>query len=691
MRLGKLFKGQETDDAKPNAESASYQPPSLRLQADGKEPDNHEKMKPEEEQALTSGLETKLQMIKNRTSFLSSESSTPSQPYKALGATEVTRIQSNIPQALATQASLDVLVSKNSSGSSRRRAPTQVERNATLEDDNHRRPEPKADYVLQIEDDLERKRREQEDNVQSDVHARDGIMRNATPTDNLEPPSKVESWSHSQRSSNTVISHLKSMESWIMQQRSSPANSQNQQKSHETSDDFHVKHPAGQTFIDTKVPASEGTAGWAQHLLFRRNYCYALLLLPAILALALTVKSMNHILRRFGNDLAKEDLSDFYKNYSTFRINSSAPVYSYIDWSVNKNVAFIGGSYFYVNDIPRLLQALSDDHVYQQSVIHSSSGSLPSLLMRGNGMYYAWQTQTAFLEQYQYYASNNGNNRNGNNNKNQQQTSVNIYDYGLCTVAQILLGKDEILSYDNKDGAYINDYRNPCIMDEGYFYYSQNEVLPLMPSFDYVVLVDQAKRMAAPEAREESVYALVNAYGPLIAQLPGTIPVLVDTHSFWSDQSNMTGLQSITYFQTLIYNGVQEYAAALASVLPEDQSPLVVPIGVAYLTVYEDSYSRWLKLFDYDSIHSSVHGSYLFATVLYTTLFGHLPPTTHDSNSTALFENCRRLFSSLYNSTSATRSRISYPSQSEVEYYRKVAQLVVLKRYLPSSLRKKEN
>jgi len=330
----------------------------------------------------------------------------------------------------------------------------------------------------------------------------------------------------------------------------------------------------------------------------------------------------------------------------------------FVNWNQELNVAFIGNAYLFVNDIPRVMEAISNDHIYQDSVIHSADGSLPSLLFRGNGMYETWQTDEAYLTEVNY---------NGNNES--------IYDYGLCTVGQLLEGYDSILSYGNKDNAYYDDGLNPCIVDESYYEFTYERLAAGPVDWDYVVLVDQSKRMAISEARENSVYALTNAYAPMI-QKTGAVPIIVDTHSFWSDSTNMTGLGDLVQFQAMIYSGVYDYVDALASILPEEQAPIIAPVGVAYLTIFLERPGMWDKLFIRDKIHASAHGSYLFACVLYATMYGHLP-AKHNHKIESLFASSRRLVG----------QDISYPSASEASYYRNVARRVALHGHVPRKLR----
>jgi hypothetical protein len=385
--------------------------------------------------------------------------------------------------------------------------------------------------------------------------------------------------------------------------------------------------------IPSKVPATDPTMARIRLFLCSSSFLYGVIFFGMASGLLYGV------------------LSDSYYSYSLSDVDLS------IDWDEELNVAFIGNSYFFINDIPRVMETISDYHIYQESVIHSSGGSLGNLLLTGNGMYSRWNTDESVLETY---LDDDGDN-------------VTIYDYGLCSVAQVLNGYDDILSYGNGDAAYYDDGKNPCIQNENYFNYIDDKLSNSSFAWDYVVLVDQTKRMAVEEARSQTVYALANAYGPLI-KATGAIPVIVDTHAFWSNSTNMTGLVDIPTFQSLIYDGVQDYVEALAYVLPDWQAPVVAPVGLAFLVVYEEDNDLWQKLFIGDEIHSSVHGTYLFACVLYATMYGHLPRRSTNSQVDSLFTNSRLLVG----------KDVEYPSAQEAFYYRRVAKRVALDGYVPS-------
>jgi hypothetical protein len=120
-------------------------------------------------------------------------------------------------------------------------------------------------------------------------------------------------------------------------------------------------------------------------------------------------------------------------------------------------VAMIGNSLMYYNDLPRLLEAMSGGKLTQDSCLHGAA-SFRSHLLYGNGMFVKWDTGNAQIwniynddntdasEAYQEYMDNN------NNDDAQQQQSYqldskqsHIYDFGACSVRQLLLGVDERL------------------------------------------------------------------------------------------------------------------------------------------------------------------------------------------------------------------------------------------------------
>lgn len=334
----------------------------------------------------------------------------------------------------------------------------------------------------------------------------------------------------------------------------------------------------------------------------------------------------------------------------------------FVDWDKNIKVAFVGNSYFFLNDIPRLVETIADGHVYQNSVLHSG-GSLGGLLVTGNGMYPRWQTNEAILD---------------SSYKNSYGNSMTLYDYGLCTVQQMLNGSDSNVTYLNQNYAYYNDGHNPCFADQNYLTYTTNQLSQNKVNWDYVVLVDQTKRMAIESARQDTTYALAKFYAPLLKKT-GAVPVVVDTHAFWSSNTNMTGLGDIPNFQKMIYNGVRDYVSVLSKHLPRKQTPIVAPIGIAYLTIYDEKPELYQQLFMDDGVHASFYGSYLLSIVIYTTVFGHLPSdqVSIPERIENLFANSRKL---VYGESTA-----AFPSYDEAYYLRNVARRVVLGHHRPKS------
>ncbi|KAG7354664.1 hypothetical protein IV203_004020 [Nitzschia inconspicua] len=112
-------------------------------------------------------------------------------------------------------------------------------------------------------------------------------------------------------------------------------------------------------------------------------------------------------------------------------------------------VAMIGNSLMYYNDLPRLLETMSGGSITQDSCLHGDA-SFKSHLTYGNGMFEKWNTGQARMwdvdknepgekqEQYYEYAF-------GTYYDDAAVDQEPIYDYGACTVEQLLLGVDERL------------------------------------------------------------------------------------------------------------------------------------------------------------------------------------------------------------------------------------------------------
>ena len=314
------------------------------------------------------------------------------------------------------------------------------------------------------------------------------------------------------------------------------------------------------------------------------------------------------------------------------------------------SVAFIGNSYLFLNDVPRLMGAISQGKIHQDSCLHPSA-SLASILTTGNGVYGRWHSKNAELK--------------GN-------SSNVMYDYGSCTVVQLLNGTDPLLSYGNSNGAYYSDgnHPNPCFKSNSYMNYLKQKQGDV--SWDYVVLVDMTKRMAFQNTRNKTLMALEEYYVPLLLA-SGATPIIVDTHAFWSSYTNMTGLGDIPTFSSLIHEGARQYVSLLRQNLPDDQQPIVAKIGIAYLTIFiESGDDMWPKLFYKDGVHSSLHGTFLFGCVLHCAIYGNAPSRTVTEHVQDLFSKARKLQGS------------DYPSQAEATYLLRIAERVMINGYVPN-------
>ena len=128
------------------------------------------------------------------------------------------------------------------------------------------------------------------------------------------------------------------------------------------------------------------------------------------------------------------------------------------------NVAFLGNSMFYFNDFPNFFQTLATRNgqpVYQDSCLHGGA-SIPSLLKEGNAMYPQFMTPAAILTN--------------------DQNNHTIFEYGACTIPQLLLGVDDRLddpgyAVTENDTATLGSghNQNPCREDPAYLKYTQGK------------------------------------------------------------------------------------------------------------------------------------------------------------------------------------------------------------------------
>lgn len=324
------------------------------------------------------------------------------------------------------------------------------------------------------------------------------------------------------------------------------------------------------------------------------------------------------------------------------------------------NAAFVGNSYFYVNDLPRFVENIAaGGNLHQDSVIHNSA-SILEIIMTGNGMWSKWATKNAMIGGVKFETS--------------QGKTEYLYDMGACSVPQLLTGSDETVSSGDQMGTFIDDGENPCFQEDGYLEYQQTVK---RGGWDFVVLIDQAKRMCFDETRHEALAAFNYTYGPILKKNKIS-PIIVQPHAALSASSNATGLSDLPTFTALIMEGAMIYKKYLNQRIGFFQGAHIAPVGNAYLAVYEADKSLYKKLFLGDGIHPSAYGTYLYGTVIYATMMGYMPRHKHvvvDDMETSLFGTARRLQAS------------EFPSKEEAAILFKIAKKVALGGYKPKALR----
>ena len=349
------------------------------------------------------------------------------------------------------------------------------------------------------------------------------------------------------------------------------------------------------------------------------------------------------------------------------------------------SVAFVGNSMQYFNDFPRLMEAISEGHMNQDSCLHGSA-TIRTLLHTGNGMYPKFMTANAVVgadgTPYVY-------------DHQDDDTTTVIHDYGACTVRQLFFGEDsrlpdqdQLQNYyddyftvdDDGDEYYIDDGTNPCYEDINYMSYLEERYLERgPPDWDYVVINDNTRSPARNNTRQASLQELEAHYVSWLKEL-GATPVFLCTYAYWNDWRDLTGLEDVPTFTSLTYMGYRQYAQLLEMYLPPSQRPRIAPVGIAFLMVWEENYNLWKKLFHIDQLHSSPLGSFLQACVVYHTLYGRMP-----KQNVALREDMSFLWLRARRMQPETHPSNRFPTRQEAMYLYNVASRV-MKGHLPKSL-----
>ena len=370
-------------------------------------------------------------------------------------------------------------------------------------------------------------------------------------------------------------------------------------------------------------------------------------------------------------------------------------------------VAFIGNSITFVNDLPRFVEALGggeDGTIFQDSCLHGALNFM-SMLYKGNGMYRKWQTRKAIISRS--FTSSSSSSSNGNGSSKSDADNGIIYDFGACSVPQLLVGHDEEFYYENS-GKY-SDGRNPCTISPQYLayreslYYNNNQ--PEEPlTWDFVVMNDQSRFPTMYEKRKHSLMALRTVYAPLLSAAKATVVFLVtfgyvgqqriyvdDDASKWNFVPTETE-DDMPHFTSALYYGYQEYQNVLEK---QNNIPVrLAHVGLAFLTVWEEDRALWRRLFYVDGLHPSPLGTYLEGCVVYATLRQRLPPASiRIQQVSQLWKRARRMhlgrkhyLAYITEQEAAEMIPLDLPTRDEARYLSDVCRRVALKGYRPSSL-----
>ena len=371
-------------------------------------------------------------------------------------------------------------------------------------------------------------------------------------------------------------------------------------------------------------------------------------------------------------------------------------------------IAMIGNSMQYFNDFPRYLETISRGKIQQNSCLHGGA-SISSLLLDGNAMFPQFATDKSLIG-YDVEGALETSSSSTTSGK-----SKPIYDFGACTVPQLLLGFDDRI-HDPGYAISLDDMNNtnPCRnTDATYLHYaistfehhtihnrtnsdielaSSSSYMPHYPStWDYVFINDNTMNPARGPTREHAMATLERFYVPWLQQTRAT-PIFLWTHAYTpatitttlsntpSPARDMTGLTDIGNFTSLTRAGYQAYIDLLELYLPTEQKPKLAPVGLAFLAVYDDNREIWKLLFHSDGIHASPSGTFLQGCIVYYTIFNTMPDydyiIRHDMSS--LWHNARMM-------QHYWEPPNPYPTIAHAKYLYRIAERIMVEHYIPPS------
>lgn len=273
------------------------------------------------------------------------------------------------------------------------------------------------------------------------------------------------------------------------------------------------------------------------------------------------------------------------------------------------------------------------------------------------------------------------------------------YDYGACSVPQLLAGNDPVLTSYNGSGQYkeyvnthnatfYSDGTNPCYENANYLNYTiqaYHHNTPNVATWDYIVLNDNTRSPATYASRKQSLHVLNTTFIDWFKQT-GATPIFWFTYGYWTDLRNLTNFQDVPTFTSLTYTGYRKYADLVGSYLPESQKPRIAPIGFAFLTIWEEDFELWLTLFHWDSIHPSPAGTFLEGLVMHHTLYGHLP-----KKSNVILDDMSILWQTARLMGPSTQPPKPFPTKEVATYLFRIAERVTQEGHIPSCFTMFEN
>jgi hypothetical protein len=202
-------------------------------------------------------------------------------------------------------------------------------------------------------------------------------------------------------------------------------------------------------------------------------------------------------------------------------------------------------------------------------------------------------------------------------------------------------------------------------------YYAKNN-----PKWDFVVMNGNTRNPSQSIKRQKGLQALRRIYVPWF-QETGAIPVFLDTYAYFDSTGRSIDIPT---FASTTYEGYEQYAALLESFLPLRQKPRIAPVGIVFLTVWEEDHALWERLFHSDRIHPSPLGTFLQGCIIHYALLGRMPPKEDvlRDDMSELWRNARMM-------QPPWQPTNPFPSKVDAEYVYNIAERVLKYKHLPNA------